>query len=80
MYKTDTDNMGKEVEEGDFVAYNWSGQIATGFVTRVRQGSKYGYTRTIYHIECVMPKSNAGKESVVRGGAQCILVLDKASD
>jgi hypothetical protein len=70
-----TDNAGNIPEEGDFVAYNYSGQIATGwirFVSRSKSGASLGK----YIITQLHP--NEGHESRVKGGPQCVLVLEKA--
>lgn len=63
-----TDNAGAVPGVGDYVAYNYSGQIATGFVKSV---SKDGVR---FVIEQVIPRE--GHVSRIRGGARCLLVLD----
>jgi len=68
MWNPKADNAGREPVEGDYVAYNYSGQIATGFITRV--------TRSAFYIECVLPVNRTGKQSIVRGGPKCMLVLE----
>ena len=68
-----TDANGIKPEIGDFVAYNCSGQIATGYITST--GKYANRLRKIYHIYQISPKD--GKKSVIRGGARCLLVLEK---
>ena len=70
-YGRDANNI--EPEVGDFVAYNWSGRVATGYITSTGQNPHR--IRKIYHITQVAP--NDGHKSVVRGGADCVLVLEK---
>ena len=63
-----TDNAGRTPEPGDYVAYNYSGQIATGFIkTKSRDGVRFT-------IEQVLP--HEGHISRIRGGAKTLLVLD----
>lgn len=73
-----TDNAGNTPEVGDYVAYNWSGQIATGFIA----GMGRSKLSPIYKIERVIPEQRQHERekpiSTVRGGARCLLVLDKA--
>lgn len=57
-------------EVGDYVAYNYSGDIATGLIQKIGR-TKTG--RKIYTIFQIAP--DKGHMSVVRGGARCILVL-----
>ena len=64
------DNAGSEPKLGDYVAYNYSGQIATGFIRHVGKG-KWNPTFTIHQV---LPEE--GHISRVRGGAKCMLVLD----
>lgn len=66
-----TDNGGQTPEVGDYVAYNWSGQIAAGFILSV---SKDGMR---FRIHQVLPKRQEGHISRINGGPQCMLVLDK---
>lgn len=69
-----TDNAGNVPEEGDYVAYNYSGQIATGvirFVSRSTGGRSLGK----YVIVQIHPTK--GHISRVRGGTKCVLVLEK---
>ena len=72
-----TDANGRTPQVGDFVAYNYSGQIATGWITKIgHRISKYSSLggNKIYHIHQVAP--HEGKKSVVRGGAKCLIVLE----
>lgn len=67
------DNCGRVPKEGDFVAYNMSGQIATGFIRhagRTRSGRLTGR----FTIEQVRPEE--GHVSRIKGGPKCLLVLD----
>ena len=70
-----TDNAGNVPGLGDYVAYNWSGNIATGFIEKL---GKTHRNRPIYHIYQVLP--NEGTKSVVRGGPTCVLVLEKKEE
>lgn len=73
-----TDAGGRIPKEGNYVAYNHSGQISTGYIAKVG-GGRHG---PIYHIDRVLPPQrwNYGNEkkmrSVVRGGPRCVLVLE----
>lgn len=66
------DNAGREPQEGDYVAYNYSGQIAAGYVRHVGR-SRSGRPTGNYTIHQVLPKE--GHVSRIRGGAKCLLVL-----
>ncbi len=68
-----TDANGVTPEIGDFVAYNCSGNIATGYITST--GKYPNRFKKIFHIEQIAP--HEGKKSRVRGGASCLLVLEK---
>ena len=70
-YPTPTrrDNLGQLVDAGDFVAYNYSGYIAVGWVERF---SKDGHT---IYIRQLSPTD--GHLSRVKGGPKCVLVLEK---
>jgi hypothetical protein len=68
-----TDANGIIPEVGDFVAYNYSGCIATGTITKIGQ-RRTG--RMIYYIEQFAPTE--GRKSVVNGGAAVMLVLKKS--
>lgn len=69
-----TDNVGNTPQEGDFVAYNYSGQIATGYVRHV--GRTPGGRQTgRFTIVQVCPED--GHISRVKGGPKCLLVLEK---
>ena len=70
----DTDNAGQIPEEGDFVAYNYSGQIATGYIRYVSR-SRSGRPLGRYIIDQVHPKE--GHVSRIKGGSKCVLVLQK---
>lgn len=70
-----TDNSGQIPEEGDYVAYNCSGQIATGYVRHVGRSKSGLITGNSYVIHQVLPRE--GHISRVRGGARCLLVLQK---
>ena len=74
LFNRDADNAGQIPEEGDYVAYNYSGQIATGFVRHVSR-SKSGRPLGRFVIHQVLPKE--GHISRIRGGAKCLLVLDR---
>lgn len=73
MRKYGTDANGTTPEVGDFVAYNCSGSIATGWITST--GKYKNRYRKIFHILQHAPTD--GHKSVVRGGANCLLVLEK---
>ena len=60
------DNRGCEPKEGDYVAYNYSGQVATGHIVRIASRSRI-IIRQSY------PKD--GHESILKGGPQCLMVL-----
>ena len=64
------DNAGRTPKVGDYVAYNYSGQLATGFIKSVGRG-RWNPTYTIHQV---LPKE--GHVSHIRGGAKCLLVLD----
>ena len=66
-----TDNAGQTPEVGDFVAYNYSGEIATGWIKSTGR-ARYGRSYTIHQVH---PKE--GHISRVRGGSKCVLVLEK---
>lgn len=68
-----TDNRGIVPEVGDFVAYNYSGQLATGYVIRKSKD------RRTFVIHQESPHSHVRHQSRVRGGAKCILVLRKGT-
>lgn len=72
MISYSADNAGCIPEIGDFVAYNYSGQIAAGFI---KHKSKDGRRFTIHQV---IPQE--GHISRVRGGPKCLLVLQKGSD
>ena len=67
------DNNGVIPEVGDYIAYNWSGQIAAGYITHYK-----GKNKPIT-IERVIPDPEPGEsnKSTVRGGCKCVLVLQK---
>lgn len=69
-----TDNWGNLPEEGDFVAYNYSGSIATGYIRYVSR-SKSGRSLGRYIINQTHP--NSDHVSRVKGGVKCVLVLKK---
>lgn len=69
-----TDNAGHTPEVGDYVAYNWSGQIATGYIVSVGR-SRYSPT---YRIEQVLP-GRQQKHSRVNGSRN-VLVLQKGAE
>ena len=69
-----TDNAGVTPEIGDYVAYNWSGQIATGYVVGVGRG-RWGRN---YRIEQVIP-GRQQNPSLVKD-SRSVLVLQKGSD
>lgn len=70
------DNAGQIPEEGDFVAYNYSGQIATGYIRHVGR-TPSGNPTGRFTIVQVCPED--GHISRVKGGPKCVLVLEKAS-
>ena len=61
------DNTGREPKVGDYVAYNYSGQIALGHITRVSKD------RRTFTIRQRFPDDE--HVSRVRGGPKCLLVL-----
>ena len=69
-----TDNNLQQPEVGDFVAYNWSGQIATGWIKSIGRGRN----GPIFKIQMLRPMD--GHQSTVRGGPKCVLVLEKAEE
>lgn len=69
-YNPHADNAGRVPKEGDYVAYNYSGQVAAGFIRRVGRGRWHD----TFAIEQVVPEE--GHESLVRGGPKCLLVLE----
>lgn len=73
-----TDNAGNVPKVGDYVAYNWSGQLATGYI--VSLGIKRH--NPIYHIQRVLPPKEDYDDGIsrVRGGAKCLLVLEPADE
>lgn len=75
-YNPNTDNAGQIPEVGDFVAYNYSGDIATGWIKRIgKSQGRYSGGRPIYEIHQNLPQE--GHISKVRGGPKCVLVLEK---
>lgn len=68
-----TDNSGQVPEVGDYVAYNWGGQLATGWIV----GTGRSRIRPTYRIHQCLPTSEEGHISHVRGGSRCVLVLAK---
>lgn len=70
------DNSGRVPQAGDFVAYNYSGQIATGWITKVGRTQSRYYSGPIYHIDQFQPDDD--HKSKVRGGPKCVLVLERA--
>ncbi len=68
------DNAGRVPLEGDFVAYNYSGSIATGYVRHVGR-SRSGRPTGNFTIHQVLPTE--GHVSRIRGGAKCLLVLER---
>lgn len=75
MYNAAADNCGRVPEVGDFVAYNYSGQIATGWIT-YKGMTKSGRPTGTFTIEQLLPEP--GHRSHVRGGPKCLLVLERA--
>lgn len=63
---------GNTPEEGDYVAYNWSGQIACGVIAHITPKGDYKIVRSIPE-----PKDGENWLSIIRGGAKCLLVLRK---
>ena len=63
------DNSGQTPEVGDYVAYNYSGQIATGWITKISPR---------HHFRIWQNDPKPGHQSLVRGGPRCVLVLAKA--
>jgi hypothetical protein len=76
-FRYDADNAGHIPAEGDYVAYNYSGQIATGYVRHIGR-SKSGSPTGRFTIHQVLPTE--GHISRIKGGPKCLLVLDKGSD
>lgn len=74
-YNPHTDNNGSIPEVGDFVAYNYSGQLATGWITRVSRIRRGAWSGPGYEIKMLRPDD--GATSRVRGGPKCVLVLEK---
>lgn len=74
-YNARADNTGQIPEAGDFVAYNYSGQIATGWITKIGETHGRYWSGPIFHIYQCHPKD--GHMSRVRGGPKCVLVLAK---
>lgn len=74
VFRHHLDNAGNLPSEGDYVAYNWSGQIATGYIRHVGR-SRNGSLTGRFTIHMVLPKE--GHISRIRGGSKCLLVLEK---
>lgn len=72
-YNPRADNAGREPAEGDFVAYNYSGQIATGWITHVGRSAS-GRPTGNFTIRQLVPQD--GHVSRIRGGPKCLLVLE----
>jgi hypothetical protein len=76
-----TDHAGQTPEVGDYVAYNWSGSLAAGYIVNIT-GSK---NRPLYHIERVIPPkrgqqwSKDNTRSKVRNSTG-VLVLQKGTN
>jgi hypothetical protein len=68
-----TDNAGQHPEVGDYVAYNYSGQIATGWILSTGRGRWH----TTYRIHQHFPRE--GHISHIRGGSKCVLVMEKGA-
>ena len=68
----DEDNAGHVPKEGDFVAYNYSGQIAGGFIRHIGRTASGRFTGR-FTIEQVFPAE--GHVSRIKGGVKCLLVL-----
>jgi hypothetical protein len=69
-----TDNGNTIPEVDDYVAYNWSGQIATGYIVRKSKDGRH------FSIEQALPEKQKGHISRIRGGPRCLLVLDRKED
>lgn len=69
-YNYKADNVGNEPKLGDFVAYNYSGQIATGWITKIGKGKWH----PIFTVKQLHPQD--GHVSKVKGGPKCVLVLE----
>jgi hypothetical protein len=81
QFNAAADNAGRIPQEGDYVAYNYSGQIACGFITKIGVTRSRYWSGPIYHIMQVLPEE--GHKSKVKGGPKCVLVLqseDAAKD
>lgn len=77
MIYSSTDNAGTVPREGDYVAYNYSGQIATGYIKHVGRNARGCHTGN-YTIHQILPEE--GHISRIRGGAKCLLVLEPADE
>ena len=75
MIPYNADNAGHVPKEGDFVAYNYSGQIAGRFIRHIGRTRSGNFTGR-FTIEQVFPTE--GHVSRIKGGVKCLLVL--ASD
>lgn len=71
-YNSQADNAGRIPQVGDYVAYNMSGQIATGYITHMDK-----WRRNIT-IKQVLPDDE--HTSRIRGGVKCVLVLQEAAE
>ena len=72
-FNSEADNAGHIPKEGDYVAYNYSGSIATGYITHVGRSPRGSLTGN-FTIAQILPKE--GHISRVRGGPKCLLVPD----
>lgn len=77
MITYETDNAGNIPREGDYVAYNYSGQIATGYIRHVGRAPSGRLTGN-FTIVMVIPKED--HVSRIRGGSKCLLVLDREKE
>ena len=56
------DNRGTEIEIGQTVVYNFSGEIAIGKLEKITERKRYGYTYNEFHIRRQSPKGSWTKD------------------
>ena len=69
----DEDNGGRIPQIGDYVAFNYSGQVGAGYIRSLGTRKRH----PIFHIERILP--DEGK-SIIRGGPKCLLVIESAKE
>ena len=67
-----TDHNGKEIEAGQHVAYNLSGEVAYGIILEVKEGKQYGKVYPKIKIRQLLPTE--GHESTVRSSKNLMVI------